>query len=64
MSLSSFISISDLCTRYSIKRTACYSWRKKNNFPSSITPPNCNPRWRLADIEAWEAGNADQSLAA
>lgn len=57
MSLS-FISISGLCARYSIKRTACYSWRQKNNFPSSITPKNCNPRWRISDIESWEEKNS------
>jgi predicted DNA-binding transcriptional regulator AlpA len=59
MSLSSFISITGLCTRYSIKRTACYTWRQKNNFPSSITPSNCNPRWRLSDIEQWELENSN-----
>jgi predicted DNA-binding transcriptional regulator AlpA len=57
MSFPIFLSITGLCTRYSIKRTACYLWRKKNNFPSPITPENCNPRWRLSDIEKWEAAN-------
>jgi len=58
MSLLSFISIAGLCSRYGITRTTCYEWRQKNNFPSSITPPKCNPRWRLSDIEQWEASNS------
>jgi predicted DNA-binding transcriptional regulator AlpA len=54
---SEFISIKDLCARYSIQRTACYQWRKQVNFPSPITPPNCHPRWRSSDIKDWELSN-------
>jgi predicted DNA-binding transcriptional regulator AlpA len=55
-----FVSIKELCERYSIKRTTCYAWRKEQSFPSPITPSNCNPRWRISDIERWETTNADQ----
>lgn len=53
-----FISISDLCERYEIQRTACYSWRKKVGFPAPITPKHCHPRWRCEDIEQWENHNS------
>lgn len=59
MPQSSFISISGLCSRYGIKRTACYSWRKNNNFPTAVTPANCNPRWRISDVEQWEIENSN-----
>jgi predicted DNA-binding transcriptional regulator AlpA len=52
-----FISIKGLCERYGIKRTAFYNWRKKKQFPSPVTPPNCNPRWRVSDVEQWENNN-------
>ncbi|WP_150102077.1 helix-turn-helix transcriptional regulator [Shewanella halifaxensis] len=54
---SEFISINGLCERYSIRRTACYVWRKKVNFPSPVTPANCHPRWRESDIMKWEELN-------
>jgi predicted DNA-binding transcriptional regulator AlpA len=52
-----FLSIKGLCERYDIKRTTCHEWRKRDNFPNSITPQNCNPRWRIKDIEQWETNN-------
>jgi predicted DNA-binding transcriptional regulator AlpA len=56
--IAEFINIKGLCQRYDIKRTAFYNWRKKDTFPNPVTPPNCNPRWRISDILKWENNNS------
>ena len=52
-----FVTIADLIKRYSISRTTFFRLRKHDSFPKSITPKECNPIWRLTDIENWEDNN-------
>ena len=46
----------DLAERYGIARPSVWRWAKTQpNFPSPIKlSPGCT-RWRLEDVEAWEA---------
>lgn len=53
-----FLKLGDILKRYNIQRTTLFRWRKDNNFPLPISPPNSRPFWRLADIELWEQGNS------
>lgn len=45
-----------LAGRYSVSRQTIWRWLKTDpNFPKPVSlSPGCT-RWRLADIEAWEA---------
>lgn len=51
-----FLSDNQVATRYGVTRTTVWRWRKSDpNFPQPVTlSPGCT-RWRLADLEAWEA---------
>ncbi len=42
--------------RYSVSRATWWRWVREARAPSPIKlSPGCT-RWRLADLEAWEAG--------
>lgn len=42
-------------TRYSVSRNTVWRWAKDGGFPKPVQlSPQCT-RWRLADLEAWEA---------
>ena len=45
--------------RYAVSRQTIWDWVKRRGFPEPIRfSPNCT-RWKLADIEKWEAARAD-----
>ncbi|WP_423208690.1 helix-turn-helix transcriptional regulator [Paracoccus yeei] len=51
-----FLSDQQVAERYGLKsREAIWKWVKRNQFPKPIKlSPGCT-RWRLNDIENWEA---------
>ena len=49
-----FLSDKDLAARYSIHRLTPWAWVKAGKFPKSIKI-NGSTRWKLSDVEAWEA---------
>ncbi|MEV8468637.1 AlpA family phage regulatory protein [Fluviibacterium sp. DFM31] len=51
-----FLSDTQLAQRYGVHRSTPWRWLKTDpNFPSPFTlSPGCT-RWRLADLEKWEA---------
>ena len=49
-----FLSDKDLARRYAIHRVTPWRWVQAGKFPSPIKI-NGSTRWRLSDIEAWEA---------
>ena len=50
-----YLSDKELATRYEVSRVTPWRWAKKNAFPSPVKlGPNCT-RWKLSDVEAWEA---------
>jgi len=52
-----FLSDKDLAARYSIHRVTPWRWVQAGNFPAPIKI-NGSTRWRLSDIEQWEAAQA------
>lgn len=57
-----YLSDTQVAHRYGVHRSTPWRWAKSDpNFPSPVTlTPGCT-RWKLADLEAWEAakhGNA------
>lgn len=51
-----YLSDIDLANRYSVTRQTVWRWhRERSEFPRAISlSPGCT-RWKLSQIEAWEA---------
>ena len=50
-----FLSERQLCARLGVSRTTLWRWMKDGHLPHSVQiGPRC-VRWRLEDIEQWEA---------
>lgn len=51
-----FLSDRQVAERYAVSRQTPWGWMKKDlSFPKPVSlSPGCT-RWRLADLEAWEA---------
>ncbi|WP_352596744.1 AlpA family phage regulatory protein [Mesorhizobium sp. M0091] len=51
--------------RYGVCRAAIWRWAQNDpTFPKPVRlSPGCS-RWRLSDLEAWEAAKAGQDVAA
>tara|TARA_B100000214_G_scaffold283400_1_gene212990 strand:- start:237 stop:431 length:195 start_codon:yes stop_codon:yes gene_type:complete len=50
-----YLSDRELASRYEVSRVTPWRWAKKGAFPSPVKlGPNCT-RWKLSDVEAWEA---------
>ena len=49
-----FLSDKDLANRYSIHRVTPWRWVRDGKLPAPIKI-NGSTRWKLSDIEAWEA---------
>lgn len=51
-----FLSDKQLAERFRVKRGTIWRWHRTNpQFPRALTlSPGCT-RWRLAEVEAWEA---------
>lgn len=52
--LTRYLSDKDLAERYSIHRATPWRWVQAGKLPQPIKINGCT-RWRLTDIEAWEA---------
>ena len=51
-----FLTVEDVAARFGVSRSTVWRWQQTNpSFPRPVTlSPGCT-RWRLADLEAWEA---------
>jgi predicted DNA-binding transcriptional regulator AlpA len=45
----------DVCSAFSISRTAVYRLMAANKFPRSVDS-GAGPRWRVNDLERWANG--------
>jgi len=54
-----FLQDKSVAERYGVTRTTPWRWLKSDpSFPKPVTlSPGCS-RWKLADLEAWEASRA------
>lgn len=51
-----YLSARELASRYEVSLVTPWRWAKNGSFPSPVKlGPNCT-RWKLSDIESWEAG--------
>lgn len=59
----SLISKKEVLERYGIDKSTLWLWSKAQNFPNSVTPPNCVQLYRESDIFEWEAKNTEINAA-
>lgn len=51
-----YLSVKQLAARYSASVPTIWRWARETDFPSPVKlGPNVT-RWRLEDVEKWEAG--------
>lgn len=50
-----YVRDTDLAERYGVSRNTIWRWTKEGNLPSPVKLGPGVTRWRLADIEQWEA---------
>lgn len=57
-----YLADTQLAARYGVHRTTPWRWAKTDPaFPKPVTlSPGCT-RWKLSDLEAWEAGKASDA---
>lgn len=55
MTTNLFYSDKTLAKRYEVSRATIWRWLQENKLPKPIKLAAGTTRWRLADIEQWEA---------
>lgn len=51
-----YLSDKELSERLEISRQTVWRWAREGNLPNPIKLGSNCTRWKLSDIEAWEAG--------
>lgn len=56
-----YIDVKQLATRYGVSVPSIWRWSREgdSNFPQPVRLSKCCTRWRLDDIEAWEASRRE-----
>lgn len=54
-----FLTDREVAVRYSVSRLTPWRWSAKGNFPKPVKLSEACTRWRLSDLEAWEADRAE-----
>lgn len=55
MNQAQFLSDKTLSTRWGVHRATVWEWVKQGRVPAPVKLSNRCTRWKLADIQAWEA---------
>lgn len=50
-----YLSDKEITERYSIARATVWRWVAEGRFPSPVKIGNNCTRWKIADLEQWEA---------
>lgn len=54
--MTEFLPITRVAERYATTKHSIYRWmREERDFPAPIRLPGKTLRWRLSEVEAWEA---------
>ncbi len=50
-----FLNVDQVAARLSVSPDSIWRWKRNGTFPKAIKFGGRTTRWRLSDIEAWEA---------
>ena len=50
-----YLSVVQVADRLGVSRDSIYRWKRLGDFPAAYKLSAGSSRWRLADIEMWEA---------
>lgn len=50
-----FLSVEQVAARYNVSKDAIWRWRREGDFPKPVKLGLRTSRWRLSDLEAYEA---------
>jgi prophage regulatory protein len=53
-----YLSDTQLAARYNVHRATPWRWAQSGKFPKPVSLTTGCTRWKLSDIEAWEAARA------
>ena len=59
-----YLSDQDIAKRYGVTRQAIWRWHREGDFPRVVRLSAGCSRWRLSEVEAWEARKAAASQGA
>ena len=50
-----FLSVDQVAERLGVSTDSIYRWKRNGDFPKAVKLGPGSVRWRLADVEQWEA---------
>ena len=50
-----YLSVKQVADRFGVSTASVWRWMRTGDFPRAVKLSSGTTRWRLADIEAWEA---------
>ncbi len=50
-----YLSVEQVADRFGVSTDSVWRWKRAGNFPQAVKLSGRTTRWRLSDIEAWEA---------
>jgi prophage regulatory protein len=54
------LTLTEVVERYGVTRQTIWRWRREGIFPEPLALSSKVHRWRVRDLEAWEAGQNQQ----
>ena len=50
-----YLSVDQVAARFDVSKDSIWRWKRQGDFPAPVKLGGNTSRWRLADIEEWEA---------
>lgn len=50
-----YLSVDQVAKRFDVSKDSIWRWKRKGDFPKPVKLGGSTTRWRLSDIERWEA---------
>ncbi|WP_241524131.1 helix-turn-helix transcriptional regulator [Oceaniglobus indicus] len=53
--MNTYLAVEQVAVRFSVSKDTIWRWRREGDFPKPVKLGGRTTRWRLSDIEDWEA---------
>ncbi|MEX1235309.1 MAG: helix-turn-helix domain-containing protein [Roseovarius sp.] len=50
-----YLSVDQVAARFAVSKDSIWRWKREGDFPAAVKLGGTTTRWRLSDIEEWEA---------